>query len=233
MADFHRVAEGEDGAEGIQHQVHAIANALSHRLYQADVLGHRSVLPGVDLEGAVAEFQALLREVGVGLRRVQSIGLSVADIGAGIGRECAALLTEELVDRHFEDLSRQIPQRHVHLRHAHAGVLTQSLFGVVVDLFPCERFLSQGKTCDHADRRMFGPAPPHILSSNTSIAEDPHNATPPVQGLALAVDGYVDRPLGTDVGQGVFEFGQLDLHYPRGCGHWLPSGRGIHLQIPI
>src|SRR6266446_5051260 len=71
------VAEGLDGVEGVEPQVHLPADALADGVDDGDLVLERRGLPAVNFVGGIAHFQALLSEVSVRFRAAQTSWLIV------------------------------------------------------------------------------------------------------------------------------------------------------------
>src|SRR5437870_6506957 len=88
------VAEGLDGAEGVEHQVHLPADALADGVDDGDLVLERRGLPAVNFIGGIAHLKALLREVSVRFRATQTPWLIVAQVGAGVAGQLLLRATQ-------------------------------------------------------------------------------------------------------------------------------------------
>ena len=126
-------------------------------------------LPWVDLEGFVAHVVALLCEVGVCFGAVETAGVVVADVCRCVGGEGLALLAEEAVDGLVQEFAGEVPERHVHLRHSHAGVLARRLLGIVVDALTGEGTLADDSVGEESDGGVFGCRSADVLTCHAFV----------------------------------------------------------------
>ena len=191
---FQRAAKGLERVVGIRHQIHIVPDTVSHCKNRLDLTTRLAVLPPVDLEGWVAQFLALLREVRHFAWRSQLTALRGVNAGR-IGWQSLAVSSEESMNRRVVVLPCQIPEGDVNGGESDLRLLAHRMLDLRVDVLALQRVASEEEFCYSAGSDVFDLPAPHILSAYADVGEYRHGVGCVGDGLA----GRKDHPLRTAV----------------------------------
>jgi hypothetical protein len=193
-ADIERIGEGFELAGRVQHQGHLVPDLFRDMQDVRRLLAGVAIVPAMDLEGAIAEVVTLLGEGGEGFLAIET-AISVAVIGAGIGRQTLAIATKQNADGTVELLARPVPKRDIKGAMAKVVELADFTLQIVIDPLALLGVPADQLGCQHlglGQRRGRGDPVGDIFAATAILGLDAHGVFEKARGFALGIPHGAD-----------------------------------------